>query len=85
MNTDPRPDSTGSPELAGARDQQWIQEMAELVENKLPEGYGFVVFGFPFSGSGRLYYASNGQRADVIKSLKEWIKHAEKNFLKHSK
>lgn len=69
--------------VTGARDQQWIQEMCELVKNKMPEGYGFVVFGFPFNSAGRLYYASNGQREDVVKSLKEWIKHAEADFLKH--
>ncbi len=67
----------------GGRDQQWIQEMSELVKNKLPEGYGFIVFGFPFNLKGRLYYSSNGRREDAITALKEWIKHAETDFLKH--
>jgi hypothetical protein len=66
------------------RDQQWIQEMSELVENKMPEGYCFIVFGFPTSADGRCYYASNAERSDAVAALKEWIKHAEQEFLKHT-
>ncbi len=68
---------------AVSRDQQWIQEMCELVKNKMPENYSFVVFGFPTVESGRCYYASNATRESAITALKEWIKHAETDFLKH--
>lgn len=71
--------------LGGPRDQQWIQEMCELVKNKMPENYSFVVFGFPITGSDRCYYASNATRDSAVAALKEWLKHAEKDYLKHVK
>ncbi len=73
--------ATGS----AATDRQWIQEMCELVEHKLPENYSFVVFGFPHLASDRCYYASNATRESAIAALKEWLKHAEKDYLTHQK
>ena len=67
------------------KDKIWLQEMSELVKNKLPEGYGFIVFAFPFDG-GRMFYASNGQREDCIKALREWLAQVDgdgQNWLKH--
>ncbi len=57
----------------------WIQEMCELVKNKMPEGYSFVVFGFPNCGSDRCYYASNATRESTVEALKAWIKHADRS------
>lgn len=34
-------------------DKQWMQECCDLVKNKMPEGYGFIVFGFPMGADGR--------------------------------
>jgi|KBSSwiStaDraftv2_1062776.scaffolds.fasta_scaffold165040_6 hypothetical protein len=68
------------------KDQQWIQEMCELVQNKLPENYTFVVFAFPTGESDRMYYASNSTRESAIAALKEWITYQEKtksNWMKH--
>jgi hypothetical protein len=65
------------------KDQQWLQECCELVKNKMPEDYSFVVFGFPTSGNNRCYYGSNARREDAIAALKEWLKHAEKDYLRH--
>ncbi len=65
------------------KDQQWIQEACELVENKMPEGYSFIVFAFPHSAEDRGYYASNATRDSAIAALKEWLKHAETDYLKH--
>jgi hypothetical protein len=68
------------------KDQQWLQEMCELVENKLPEGYSFVVFAFPTSKTDRMYYASNSVRESTLVALKEWIAYQEKtkdNWMKH--
>lgn len=74
-------------EQGSPRDKQWLQECAELVKNKMPENYLFVVFGFPISGSDRCFYASNATRESAIEALKEWIRHAEQdgNYLKHVK
>ena len=55
------------------RDQMWLQEAAELVNNKMPETHTFVIFAFPIKGSDRVYYSSKGGRSDVIEALKQWI------------
>jgi hypothetical protein len=68
------------------KDQQWLQEMCELVQNKLPEGYAFVVFAFPTEGKDRVYYASNSTRESTTVALKEWLAYQEKqeeNWMKH--
>lgn len=67
------------------RDKQWLQECCELVRNKMPEDYSFVVFGFPTKENGRCFYASNATRESVIEALKLWLKHAETNYLEHEK
>lgn len=73
-------------ELGTPRDKQWLQECCDLVEAKMPENYAFVVFAFPTrGGSARLFYASNGDRADIIAALKEWIAHAESEPADHGK
>lgn len=61
-----------SPAPSSPRDQQWLQECAELVKNKMPESHCFVVFAFPHSGSDRCYYISNAQRASAIEALRQW-------------
>lgn len=67
------------------RDQQWLQEVCELVKNKMPESHHFVVFAFPFQGTDRCYYASNAERKSVIEALKEWIDYQERvdAWMKH--
>jgi len=65
------------------RNQQWVQEMCELVKNKMPEGYCFVVFGFPVDRDGRCYYASDATRESAINALRIWLAHADGQFLKH--
>jgi len=67
------------------RDQQWLQEMCELVKNKMPETHTFVVFAFPTTGTDRMYYASNATRESSVAALKEWLAYQEKvdNWMKH--
>jgi hypothetical protein len=65
------------------RDKQWLQDCCELVKAKMPDNYSFVVFGFPISGTDRCFYASNATRESAIAALKEWINHAETDYLKH--
>lgn len=77
------PPATGS--AFQPRDQQWLQEICELVKNKMPDSHNFVVFAFPHSATDRCYYASNAERASIIAALKEWIAYQEKveNWMKH--
>lgn len=76
------PIETGTP-----RDKQWLQECCELVKNKMPENYSFVIFGFPTTGSDRIYYASSAERDSVRIALKEWLAHQTSvdDWMKHDK
>ena len=59
------------------RDKQWLQECCELVKHKMPENYCFAIFGFPISGTDRIFYASNAQRDSVVAALETWLEHAK--------
>ncbi len=72
-----------STESGTPRDKQWLHECCELVKNKMPDNYSFVVFGFPTTGADRCFYASNATRESVVAALKEWIKHSDATFGEH--
>jgi len=58
-------------------DAEYLNEIAKLVEGKLPEGMGFAVFAFPFGGVGderNLFYMSNCERDHVAHLVEEWSK-----------
>jgi hypothetical protein len=59
------------------QDRIWLQEACDLVKNKFPENYSFLVFAFPKEGDGRTFYASNATRESAIEALKVWLKYAE--------
>ncbi len=67
--------STGSKftEAGTPHDKQWLADCADLVKAKMPENYCFVVFGFPASGSDRIFYASNAKREDIREALRQWL------------
>ena len=66
-------------------DREYLKLIAKEVEARLPDNHGFIVFSFPMKESGRMFYISNGQRADCIKALKEWLfQQGEKeNWMEH--
>lgn len=74
-----------STEAFRPKDQQWLQEICELVKNKMPESHTFVVFAFPWKDTDRMYYASNAEGKSAIAALKEWIAYQEKvdHWMKH--
>lgn len=53
-----------------------MQGIAEDVDSKIPEGFGFVVLVFPFSkdNGNQLMYTSNANREDVCHEMIEFIK-----------
>lgn len=63
-----------------------MQEIANSVKAQLPEGFGFVVFVFPFGTSEedepRMNYVSNARREDVIATLREWIAKTSRGYAK---
>jgi len=62
---------------AWARDQ--MQKIGQLVDEELPQGWGFFVMAFPFGElKGRMNFVANGQREDIVKLMKEFIEKQEK-------
>lgn len=47
--------------------------LAYSVTRKLPKGVGMCLFLYDFGPEGALAYMSNGNRADVIKMLEEFL------------
>lgn len=64
-----------------------MQGIAKNVEGQLPKGFGFVILTFPFSENegNLLMYASNADREDVCKAMKEFIEKTENNYGKDVK
>lgn len=56
-------------------DREYLKEMSKILESKLPDNYGFILFAFPFGDSpdNRMYYTSNANRKDAVAALKEWL------------
>lgn len=80
MNADAKPDSGKD---AYTRDR--MQLIGRLVDEELPQGWGFVVLAFPFGDeAGRLNYVANGAREDVIKVMKEFIAKTEASWGSHT-
>lgn len=58
-----------------------MQKIAKCVDGLLPNKYGFVVLAFGFNSIGEeIMYASNANRQDIIKVMKEWIEKTENNY-----
>ena len=50
-----------------------LREVAEFIKPKLPDGMGFTLLMFDFGSGGNMFYISDGQREDVLKSMQEFI------------
>jgi hypothetical protein len=65
-----------NPETNDVRER--LQETARAVATYLPPGIGFILLAFDFGPrKGRMEYVSNGQRADVIEAMREFIAKTE--------
>jgi len=73
-----------TPEQAQADTRRRMNDIAHAVEERLPDGFGFMIMVFPMKGTeakqppGRegqpmLNYVSNAKREEVINVLKEWL------------
>ena len=56
--------------------EQKLREIGRMLKKTMPKGYGFTLLLFEFGKGGNLFYISSGERADVIKTMEEFI---EKN------
>ena len=52
-----------------------LRETAEFIKanGRLPMGMGFVLLMFDFGENGNMFYISDAQRDDVLKSMQEFI------------
>lgn len=50
-----------------------LKEVADFTKQRLPLGMGFTLLMFDFGEGGNMFYISNGQREDVLKSMQEFI------------
>ena len=50
-----------------------INELALLIRQRLPSGYGFMVLAFNFGGGGNMFYASNADRGDMLLAIREFL------------
>jgi hypothetical protein len=47
--------------------------IAAAIDSELPDGFGFVLLVFNFGEGGFMNYISNADRADVVRSMREFI------------
>ena len=52
-----------------------LQEIMNDIKKKLPEGMGFTLLAYEFGNieDGRMLYASNSNREDVMKAMLEFV------------
>ena|ERR1700683_3378328 len=60
-------------QVANAEITETLRELAEKIDSKLPQGWGFTLLLFEFDPDNSLFYISNAQRQDIIKVMREWI------------
>lgn len=51
--------------------------IAEVLDDALPNGYGFALLVFKYGEQGRMNYISNAQREDMVCALKELVANFE--------
>lgn len=50
-----------------------LKKLGQKIGQDMPKGMGFTLFIFDIGPHGNMFYISNAQRADMIKSLEEFI------------
>lgn len=60
--------------------KQHLQQIADVIENMLPNNFGFVLLTYAHNQKGQMMYVSNSQREDVVKNMKEFIDKTENNY-----
>jgi hypothetical protein len=64
--------------------REHLQKIAAMVNEQLPQNWGFVILAFPFgSEPGRMNYISNGRREDIVKVMLEFIAKTRDTFGQH--
>jgi len=53
-----------------------LGEIAKLIKSEMPPGYGFILMIAERGPSGKLFYASDFKREDVVRALNEFLERA---------
>lgn len=64
-------------EIKNADIESRLRDIGETLKKRVPEGMGFTVLMFDYGAGGAMFYLSSAQRADMINSMKEFIKKQE--------
>ena len=60
-----------------------LKDIAKMVDNELPKGFGFVVLSFKFNATpyaSEMMYVSNANREDVVQAMEEWIEKTKDSY-----
>jgi hypothetical protein len=74
---DPVNTNLPSYEVHHAGAERALREIARLLKDRMPPGYGFTLFIFSYGEHGDLFYVSSAAREDMLKTMKEFIKKQE--------
>jgi len=65
--------------LKSERVKRNLKKLAKMVDMRTPTGWGFCIMIFPFKSTNEAQYICNAQREDMIKVLRQYANHLEKN------
>lgn len=51
-----------------------LKDLGHMLGDKCPPGWGFCLQLFTFGPGGALFYISNAQRADMLNTMKEFLR-----------
>jgi len=57
-----------------------MKNLANMIEENVPDKWGFILMTYPHEREGELIYISNSNREDVVKALKEFIEKTENTY-----
>ena len=66
-------------EIRDERIEQLLRDLGQRLKKDMPEGYGFTLLIFGFEPRNDLFYISSARRADMIATMREFIRKHEEN------
>ena len=66
-------------EVRDEKAEAMLKEIGTLLKRACPPGFGFSLLVFSFGEGGSMFYTSNAQREDMIRSMQEFIEKFREN------
>jgi hypothetical protein len=54
--------------------QAKLKELAQMLDTKMPDGWGFTLLLFEYSPKDSLFYISSAKRKDMMNTMREFIR-----------